>query len=355
MKVLITSSINAQNKYIHNLIKSLELNGICVDCSIQKFWNLTDLNYDILFLQWPEELFNWEKINISKIISLEERLKFWSKHGVKRIITRHNIFPHRNRPNDIELYQTVYKNIDGVVHMGYFSQHEFIKRYPEIKVRHAVIPHPMYTFDSKISKREARSKFQIDSETIIFLVCGSIRKFKEQNIIIQAFKKIQCPVSAQLIFTRGGYKFPKPNGRKKPLLRIFWETLFFIYKKRLEKYNIKIYSKFFSENDLNTFIKASDIMVIPRIKNLNSGLLPLAFSHRKVTIGSLYGNTGEILKSTKNPVFDPTIPETICEAFESAIKLNSNRKGDLNFYYARKNWNLNKIGYLLYLFFNENK
>ena len=64
-----------------------------------------------------------------------------------------------------------------------------------------------------------------------------------------------------------------------------------------------IINKTIDDNELNILCSASDIMLIAKQNNLNSGNIALGFSFSNIVLGPETGNIGEILKSTNNPTY----------------------------------------------------
>lgn len=354
MNVLITSDASSRNEYISNLIRGLENNNISVDCDPKYFWEPISKEYDILYFQWPEELISWEVPTEQKIRDLKNRIVLWKESGVSIFIMRHNLFPHRNLTLDPVLYQTVYENVDGVIHMGNFSIHDFKERYPHISPQHSVIPHPKYYPDKILSRSVARKILHISPREIIFLVFGEIRAAKEQFMITEPFERLSLELK-RMIITRGTQKTFKPKALDYPLRRIIWEIQFALYRKKKKQQGIYINNHFVDKEELHNLIAAANVIIIPRIKSLNSGILPKAFSHKRVVIGSNYGNIGEILAQTGNPSFNPSSPNSIRDAMEKAVKLDKDGKGEKNKEYAEKHWASEKIGELHLNFFQQFK
>ena len=93
---------------------------------------------------------------------------------------------------------------------------------------------------------------------------------------------------------------------------------------------------------------ASSISLIHRLHILNSGNLPLGFLMKQVVVGPNRGNVGYILKTTGNPVFEPTNNDSLLEAICKAQILVRGVKGEENFKYAMENWNTARISEELY-------
>lgn len=139
IKALIVFRENGEtdNLFVPILCDAIRMAGINVRYSQKEFWE-SDTTYDIIHFQWPEELVGWTCKDPDVIRRLKERIDFFRSRGTHFIYTRHNIHPHY--ANDIisRVYDIIESESDTVVHMGHYSQTEFIQKYPDS--RNVIIP-----------------------------------------------------------------------------------------------------------------------------------------------------------------------------------------------------------------------
>jgi len=76
-----------------------------------------------------------------------------------------------------------------------------------------------------------------------------------------------------------------------------------------------------AEADAQIYLNACDVLLIPRLKVLNSGNITLGLTFGKVVVGPDSWDVGELLKETGNPTFDPDRPETAATAVEQGFRL----------------------------------
>jgi len=349
MKVLIVAKDGNRNTFISNLRTAIS-DKIEVDCGIDKFWN-SDTKYDLIHIQWPELLsFMVSRRTFSpnnqRIQKVDEQLKKLKAEGAKIVITRHNVFPHNYSSNYEKLYGVVFKNMDGVIHMGNYSHQEFLERYPKLtNIKHTVIPHGWYDNIPNIcTKEEARAFLNLKKDAFVILAFGALRDDAEEKMLFESFNLIQKP-NKVLIIPRGYYN------NKNLLYRLFDFLNLKFYKKLIQKKSDKLKAQnilwnqtFVDEKDIQYYFNAADVLVIPRIDILNSGNVPLGFSFKKVVAGPMVGNIGEILTETNNPTFDPNNYPSIAKAIETSLILRDKGLGQKNFDYAKQHWNWSDIG-----------
>ena len=283
MKVLIPSYDN--QLFIQEVIKCLG-NSCDITESFEDFW-LCRNHYDIIHLQWPEYLFKWRLPSDLELLLLTDVLSRWKSKGTRIVITRHNYLPHR--PNNLAyeaLYRCVYSNVDGVVHLGHFSVDEFEERYEGkflSDVDHRVVLHPIFTSYPDYSTYEtARNHLNFGDSDFVILVFGEVRTAKEKKFILDFFAKIKRP----------GKKLMVPNWKfsesKEPLNAFRWELI-----KRMKRFILL--NEYIPLEEVHYYVNAADLVLIPRIDTLNSGVPFLTIGFNTPTIGFKAGNLGEHL------------------------------------------------------------
>jgi glycosyltransferase involved in cell wall biosynthesis len=107
---------------------------------------------------------------------------------------------------------------------------------------------------------------------------------------------------------------------------------------------IRVMTGFVANDEVQRYLRAADILVIPRIRALNSGNAALGFTFGTVVVGPQHGVIGKTLRQTGNPTFDPRDPASPGQALEHATSLTRRGKGAQNEAHARVRWNWRVIG-----------
>jgi hypothetical protein len=331
MKILCatTETTNTYNYDINNAIKK-EYSNCAIELGIENFWSRSG-DYNIIHIHWPEALFNWKKnVDETDLKGLINCLEYWKKKS-RIIITRHNLVPHIHNNNTYEkIFEIVFNYADTVVHLGNYSVKEFMEHYPKIQTHHVVIPHPVYAnYPNYISRKEATKKLGIPDKKFVIVIFGSIRNMEEKKIILDSFRKVK--IKHKILLANRWLYYSERRKRWREYVQYYFS----------QKYYIK--SKEVSEDEIQIYLNASDIVFVPRINVLNSAIPLLAFTFGKTTIGPFFGSIGEILIETGNPVFDPSNISSIIDAILQAKRLTEKGKGEENREYAIQNWNLELI------------
>ncbi|MCA4777335.1 glycosyltransferase family protein [Empedobacter stercoris] len=299
MKTLITSQYNSKNTYVKDIVDELN-NDVEIVTEAQNFWT-SNIRFDIIHIQWPEELFSWRKIEESDLHVLERRLNYHKQNGSKLVVTLHNVLPHRKHKLDQKLYEMVYNSADVIVNLGKFSTHLYPHK------RNVIIQHPNYAKYYKVKPTE--------SDRSVFLSFGTIRKKEEEQLIVDAFIKAAIKNSQLIVCNSIIGKNPYTH-RKKDILKMY------AYNFRLKKYtqkNIVFIPKYLSDQEVETYFNQAKVIISPRIDSLNSGVIYMGYTFGKVVVGAAKGNMKEVLEQNNNPTYQPNDFNSVVEALRQAL------------------------------------
>lgn len=331
MRVLIACNVDSYpNPYVKTLYNGFVKQGIDITCSIEEFWNNSN-SYDIVHIQWPNLLVNKLDDTCSRLKSVIVEIK---KQKIPLVCTCHNLIPHYNSGKAINnTYRVVYNNCDYIHHLGEASILLLKNLYPEMTAEHVVIPHHTYDeiYNLDISKDEARNKLGIPKNVNCILSFGSFRHDEERKLLINLSKKLR----------NHNVYFLAPSFYRSSILRknIFLGLIALFktikYSIIAKFNNIHICHSYVSECELPYYLKAADVMLIQRLKILNSGNVSLAMLAGLPIIGPNEGNVGAILKETGNFVFNAKNQNNLPNVTQ--IALTSKIIGELNKKYADNN------------------
>ena len=346
MNVLIVAEETERNTFISNLHDSIK-DHVNVDVSIDKFWQ-SSKQYDIIHFQWPEHLsYKIKRKSLPpspwRLKKIKRRIQELKKKGSKLVLTRHNSQSHEYEKGFKALYDYINTVVDAIVHMGSFSIKEYQELYPNAKCQHIEIPHGWYSdVPNEISRSKARELLNLKKDTFVVLAFGAFRNQEEEEFIIKGFQQLNIP-NKKLLIPRGFYH------NDILLFRLMDYLNLKIYRKLIAKKKAKLTSLdinwdllFTPKNEIQNYFNAADVVLIPRLKILNSGNVPMAFYFKKTVVGPMAGNVGSILQATDNIVFDPTDTTSLTKALQDSQ--SESMQGEANFQFAKSNWNWEKIG-----------
>lgn len=307
-----------RNIYLDEIINYSDCDFIFGD------FNAYKKEYKIVNIHFPEAIFDWKVPTHEQLNDLEEKIIMW-KTTSKIVYTLNDSESHYSEKNKFsDLFKLIHKYADGVIHLGNYSLKTYKNLFSE-NCKHTVIYHPLYESllnDFKSSSFEEKFKLDLSNKYVVSVI-GEIRSMEEIQFIFKAFKNIPVTnkfliVPNMLHFTKLPVFFPY---RLRKLYRK-WKEFFFCYPLRRNQYFFNF--KFIEYNYMVDLVKQSDIMIIPRIKSLNSGNIYLGISFDKLMLIPKVGNQTEIADFFNFPLLDLK-NNNFKEIINSLLQLNDNR------------------------------
>ncbi|MDD3037758.1 glycosyltransferase family 1 protein [Bacteroides sp.] len=336
---------DTDNLFATVLCDAIRLVGIEVQCSVEEFWN-SDMEYNIIHFQWPEEVIGRNSNDFGIISRLKERIDFFRSRGTHFIYTRHNLCPSSANEVINHAYEIIESESDIVVHMGHYSLNEFAAGHSGS--RNVIIPHPVYeyTYREDISIERARQYLNLPQDAFIVTAFGKFHNNKERRMTLNAFSKWNK--RNKLLLAPRFYPFSRINKYGHNFLKRWISRTGYYLLIPLFNHFSKIHAgasdEMIDSCDLPYYIAACDMVFIQRKEALNSAMVPLAFLYHKVVVGPNVGNIGEWLRETSNPTFNPDDPPNIVKALEKGNLQTIWYKGEGNYSYAMKHMNIKKVG-----------
>jgi beta-1,4-mannosyltransferase len=204
----------------------------------------------------------------------------WGRWRGKRIVwTVHNLGSHEQLHPRIEarFWSSFTELLDGFISLSEHGVHAARQRFPALRDAVGfVVPHGHYrdVFPAPVSKTEARQVLRINPQVRVIAYIGQIRPYKNVHLLITEFRKL---VGADVLLLVAG------NPLNAQLARELRETA-------ADEPRVRLDLKFLSNDELQHYISASDLIVLPYREILNSGSAVLALSlNRPVLVPGLGG------------------------------------------------------------------
>ncbi len=299
-----------ENPYNWLLCTQIMKMGIAVDD--YSAWKIIKKRYDIFHIHWPEKFLcnpNFLKALIKSLhfllILMISKIK-----GTKIVWTIHNLKSHENYyPLFEELFWKFFLPlVDSYISLSEKADSLAKKRFPQLGDKKGfVIPigHYRNLYPDTLEKKEAREKIGIPLENKLILYFGLIRTYKNVLSLINSFRKIEDKKINLLIVG-------KPFNQR--------------IKKEVENSSfqdprIKLILKFVPDNEIEIYMKASDIFVLPQKEIFNSSSIILALSYNLPVLIPEKLTGGEIRKKLSEKwvkTFQELTPQILLEAVEWA-------------------------------------
>ena len=287
MRVLAKPAFKGQknNPYTWLLNKKMEDMGI----EVYEFSTKQCLqkHYDVFHLHWPE----WHLGNsnifdaITKTVSLLLIIALIRVRGTKIIWTVHNLGTHQTLYPLLEagFWHIFTRQLDGYISLSKTGMKAAKENFPTLKnIPGFVIPHNHYreVYPNDISFSEARSELEISPSAKVLLFFSRILPYKNVPALIRAFKQVAEPNTILYIVGSFSPQFPTLNEEVK--------------REAALEPRIKLYGKFISKEDIQTYFQAANLVICPFSEILNSGSVLLALSFNRPVFVPLMGSLGEL-------------------------------------------------------------
>jgi glycosyltransferase involved in cell wall biosynthesis len=189
--------------------------------------------------------------------------------GTKTVWTVHNLRSHEQKHPRLEslFMQCFVRSLDGAHFLSPSSKEAGIEQFPALAGRpHAVVPHGHYrtAYPDTVSRGAARDRLDLPREAQVLSFVGKIRPYKNVPTLIQTFR--QCQGDALRLLVAGQ---PRTSTLEDELRTAA----------RRDEERVRLFLDFLPDEDLQLYLKAADLIVLPfeRILNSGSALLGLSF------------------------------------------------------------------------------
>lgn len=228
--------------------------------------------FDVVHVHWPDTIFGSQQA--FRVLARSQKL-LWSlrwqrRHGAKVMWTVHNLKAHDSEHRSLEkrFWQSFPKLVDGFIAMSSGSVDTILQHFPRLQGRpHWAIPHPHYRgqYPDRINRVEARAHLGLNvaARTILFL--GQVRHYKNVPALIKAFRCLHDQPDSRFQLVIAG--LPRTQ-----------EIEARIRQEAGSDPRIRLDLLFLDDDDLQHYLRASDLVVIPFNEILNSGSAILALS-----------------------------------------------------------------------------
>jgi beta-1,4-mannosyltransferase len=224
--------------------------------------------------------------------------------------TVHNILPHeaREEATEARLATEVVRRAD-VIHVMAAGTPEHVAPYFELpKDRLLHVPHPSYAgaYQDHVSTWEARHRLGLAPDDLVFLVFGAIRAYKGLEELLDAWAQLP------------------PNGRRRLVLAGAPSEdagVADLLTRAAVATDILVDARKIPAEEVQVFLRAADVAVLPYRRALNSGALMLALTFGLPVLVPAGGGLAEIVDGSFAVTFDPDTDGSLAGALIEAERL----------------------------------
>lgn len=301
------------NPYQSMLAEHLATEGV----SVERGWTLPSVLKarlrrrtapDILHLHWPPRIsFGFGGLKVL----MGYMLRLWALRilGQRFVWTAHNLYHHEASWHSGERWMNKRMSAlaDKIIVHSTSAKSAITKEY-EISVtgKIEIIRHAAYLncYPNTTTMAAARSKLGLQSDDIVFLFFGQIRRYKRVPELLESFNQIECK-KARLVVA-GKAKSQEEITRLESLVT--------------NDNRVKLYTDFVPNDQVQFLFGAADAVVFPYSDSLTSGAVILAMSMGKPCIAPDTGCFAETVTNSGGFLYDCNEADSLRRAMQAVIE-----------------------------------
>nr|MBC7244128.1 glycosyltransferase [Chloroflexota bacterium] len=287
----------------------------------------------VLHLHWLELLYtSTSSVRSIRLLAAVLWGLFEAKNnGCKIVYTVHNLNPHEQRmPFLGRIANPILFAMADALHVhDEQARLDVARAYPHVMrwreksgKKTYVVPHGSYigAYPNQCTREEARARLGLDQEAFVYLFLGLIRPYKGVEDLITAFSQLRDGV-CQLVVAGHVHD------------AAYAETL-----TRLIQGQAKVHAwfEYVPDSDVQYFMNASDVCVLPYRDVTTSGAAILAFSFGKPVIAPALGGFLELVSRERGILYDPMKADGLLHALQQARLADMKKTGERALAWARE-------------------
>jgi glycosyltransferase involved in cell wall biosynthesis len=274
---------SAENPVQAMLYDALERNGAQVAGFSRR--KLLSESWDVWHLHWPLE-YIVGKANVFSVLRnlfmFSIALKVARFRKIKMFWTVHNIYSHERKYRLLErlFWRLFLPSLHGIICMSHEGKKELFRRHPQIKsVPVYTIPHGHYrgAYPDVMSRSEARAALDISPGKFVALYIGQIRAYKGVLKLIRCFAEANIGNAELLISGEADAQMTRE-----------------LRNAAAFGCNVKLALGFVAREEIQKYLRAADLVILPYTEILNSGSAILALSFDRPILVPARGALGEL-------------------------------------------------------------
>lgn len=273
-------------------------------------WLLKALNAgDVIHLHWPSFWYGGASSRLSELLRFARFVSLLLLMRAKRariFWTAHNLLPH-DRARVFHLHvlgrYILISLAERIFVHGEEANRILTRRFPLARKKTVVIHQGHYVgyYKSDISPQEARRLLRIEQTTFVYLFIGLCKEYKNLVGLVRTFEEL--PGESTLLIAG---KFQSDA-----------------YQKSVEDAargvrGVRLEPRYIPDHELQNYLKAANIVVIPYRDILTSGTVMLALSFGKPVVSVRMGCLIDVVTPQTGILYDPDSPTGLFNAMLEA-------------------------------------
>ena len=269
----------------------------------------------VLHLHWTNTILDaaeTEEEARAMLAHFLERLDRLRSRGGHLVWTAHNVLPHdTDRPEVEALLQQGIVDRATAVHVMARNTRDAVAGWfsiPSEKLLH--VPHPNYVgaYVDNVTREQARFELDVAADERVYALLGAIKPYKGPELLLDAFDALseRSPAPRRLVVAG-------PPDRSELVER-------FIERCELHPF-VLLHAGRIPGDDMQLFLRAADLVVMPYVRSLNSGVLLLALSFGVPVVAPAVGGIADVVTPEIARTFAPGDHESLVSALIDAEAL----------------------------------
>lgn len=261
-------------------------------------------HFDVVHVQW----FQFSPVD-------HFYLKKLKKHGIKVVVSVHDILPFNEKRYDMPFHKKIYALCDQIIVQAETNIRRFSELFPEDSSKVSFIPHGHFLeFADIYDKDVARKKLGISAEKTVFLFFGQIKRVKGVGVLLEAFGKLMKEHPNFYLVIAGSV----------------WKDDFGPYQEIIDKYymtekQLKTDIYFVPDDEVGYYYSACDVSVLPYLDVYQSGVIQLTYAYGKPAVATAIAPFMEIVEEEKSGFLcKPNDINSLAHALERAANNKKN-------------------------------
>ncbi|RCJ25518.1 hypothetical protein A6770_27685 [Nostoc minutum NIES-26] len=338
LKVAFAPWYTKENPYQIQLYENLTSLGVKIEptnCStLYLLSTIKQSKVHILHLHWLDHFFLTRTNKLKsflKLILFISQLFILRLMNIKIIWTVHNVKNHQNKHLGLDRLGSILVSrlAHGLIVHSKSAKNEILKVFNIRQDKKIfIVPHGNYidVYKNKISQIEARKCLNIPDSSLVLLFFGLIHPYKGVLDLTKALKQLNYEDVCLVI-------------AGKPCNEVMAKHL---AQEAEDNKKIKFISGLVPDEQVQVYMNACDVVVLPYKEFLTSGAVILAMSFGKACVAPRKGCINEVLDDTGSFLYNPDIEDGLLQALNSVLQKRDylSNMGIHNYKLANQwNWN----------------
>lgn len=255
------------NSYMRLLADALRERGVvCESFQLRKVLLRPP---DVVHVHWPERIIEWQSHATPLRRALRFHVVLWMlrAHGTCIVWTVHNVAAHDAKyPRLTSAHIRAFSwAVDGFISLSPYGLEAAPKVFPRLRGRpRALVPHADYVgaYPDQVDKAAARALLGLPLDAAVALHLGRLRRYKNTAHLIRAFRGTHA-VDLRLVVAGS----PRTTDLRDEIVDVAGDDR-----------RVLLHLDFIADTDLQHYLRAADLVVLPFASVLHSGSAVLALS-----------------------------------------------------------------------------